>query len=364
MRSNVFQVLVSNANTAVLTTGDVDDLANNQLGFFDADTNQAFNPSTVTVLPKSFYIAINNGGLITYSAGQEIQTKLIHEVTRQLFSEGVSETYSVTVPGELACETDFAIKIELFSQVIRQRIGTIGYSETFAGRTQKCVDCDSDCPTTGNGYVVKQILSSMVQSNLGLTVTYSGTVLTPQNLEATLATIDDENATDLTFTIALPVYEPTPSSTVNNTYKGQRVVTGLVTLLDGFTDYLLGTVTKTVSAQASSGSGYDLKQKEYFAGGWNGRPGPYRVLQTTNLALPGFIYNAVDASEYDIFHIQYDHFSLSGWGEYLNNLQTIIAVPTGGTLSTAVTTQLEALADKANAKFIDTAPVEEEDETP
>lgn len=357
MRSNVFQVLVANANTAILTTGTVDSLANNQIGFFNADTNQAFQPSTATELPKEFYIAINNNGVITYSAGQDIQSKRILEVTRQLFQAGVSETYTVTVPGALPCETDFALKVELFSQVIRQRIGTVQFTETFSARSQYCTDCDSDCPTTGNGSVVKQLLNSLVKSNLGLTISYGGSVVTEQTLPTVLAGISDTNATPLTITIALPVYKTTPSSTVNNTYKGQRVVTGLITLLDGFSDYVLGTVAKTVTAKASSGLGYDIKQKEYFAGGWNGRPGPYRVLETTNLAMPGFLYNAIDTSQYDEFHLQYDTFSKSGWGEYLNDLATTIAVPQGGALSTALTAELEAVAELSNAKFIDTFPV-------
>lgn len=357
MRSNVFQVLVANAETTILAAGGtVDSLANNQLGFFNADTNLSFLPAAGD-LPRAFYIAINNGGVITYSAGQEIQSKYIYEVTKAVFSEGVSETYQITIPGELPCETDFAVKIELFSQVIRQRIGTVQFTETFSGRTQLCTDCTDDCPTTGNGVVAKAIISSMVQSNLDLTVTVGGVVLTEQNLETELAKITDANATDIVITVALPTYDTTPSSSVNNTYKGQRVVTGNVSLIDGFSGYALGTVTKTVDAVASSGLGYDIKQKEYFAGGWNGRPGPYRVLQTTNLAMGGFVYNAVDANEYDVFSLTYDQFSTSGWLEYLNNLQTTIAVLTGGALSTALTTQLTAVATKSNGIFIDTVTV-------
>lgn len=361
-RSNVFQVLVANAETTVLATGTVDDLVNNQLGFFNADTNQAFLPGGAGDLPRAFYIAINNNGVLTFSAGQEIQSRYIYEVTKAVFAEGNSETYTITIPGELPCETDFAVKIELFSQVIRQRIGTVQFTETFSGRTQICTDCTDDCPTTGNGVVAKQIISSMVQSNLDLTVTVGGVVVTPQNLETELAKITDANATAIVITVALPQYDTTPSSSVNNTYKGQRLVTGNITMIDGFSDYALGTVTKTVEAVAGSGSGYDLKQKEYFAGGWNGRPGVYRALTTTGLAAPGFLYNAVDGNEYDIFHLQYDQFSTAGWGEYLNNLQTTIAVLTGGALSTSLTTQLQAVATKSNAIFIDT--VEVEDPTP
>lgn len=356
MRSNVFQVLVANAETTILAAGGtVDSLTNNQLGFFNADTNLSFLPAAAGDLPRAFYIAINNGGKITYSAGQEIQSKYIYEVTRAVFSAGVSETYTVTIPGELPCDTDFAVKIELFSQVIRQRIGTVQFTETFSGRSQSCTDCTEDCPTTGNGVVAKAIIASMVQSNLGLSVTVGGTLLTPQNLATQLALITDANATDIVITVALPVYPVTPSSTVNNTYKGQRVVTGLISLLDGFSSYALGAVTKTVTAKASSGLGYDIKQKEYFAGGWNGRPGPYRVLQTTNLALPGFVYNAVDTNQYDVYSLTYDQFSTSGWLEYLNNLQTTIAVLQGGALSTALATQLTAVATKSNGVYINTA---------
>lgn len=357
MRSNVFQVLVSNATTSLLATGTVDNLVTNQLGFFDADTNQAFTPSSVTTFPRAFYLAVNNGGALTFSAGQEIQSKYVYKATKAAFAVGNSETYTVTIPGTLPCDTDFAIKLELFSQVIRQRIGTNTFTETYAGRTQKCTDCEDECPTTGNGVVAKSIISSLVQGNLGAIVTVGGVVLTVQNLEVELAKITDANATAITITIKLPEFETTPSSTVNNTYKAQRLATGIISLLDGFSDYALGTVTKTVAAKPSSGLGYDIKQKEYFAGGWNGRPGPYRVLQTTNLASNGIVFNAIDASQYDVYNLEYDHFSTSGWGEYLNNLLTTIAVPTGTALSTALTTQLQAVATKTNGKFIDTITI-------
>ena len=101
------------------------------------------------------------------------------------------------------------------------------------------------------------------------------------------------------------------------------------------------------------GAGYDIAQKEYHAGGWNGRPGPYRASSAVGLALPGFKYFADKSANYDQFNVVYDQYSTAGWGEYLSNLLTVIAVPTASTTTrAALVTMLNAMAAKAGTSAI------------
>lgn len=88
-----------------------------------------------------------------------------------------------------------------------------------------------------------------------------------------------------------------------------------------------GTVTTIQDLQYEDGNGNNLAYDEYMAGGWNGKPGPYRTRAITGLEKPGFSSTIVKTSNYNQVVLTYNQFSVAGWGEHLNNLQTIIAIP-------------------------------------
>lgn len=132
---------------------------------------------------------------------------------------------------------------------------------------------------------------------------------------------------------------------VNANYNKVRSTDIQVSLLDGFT--CNGTVTVIQEARQSEGVGSDLAQLEYFAGGWNGRPGPYRVSPTTSLA-KGMTSYIVNATLYQQIDLTYDQFSVGGWLEYFNNLRTIIAIPC---TDTTTTTGLVAILDLIFTQF-------------
>lgn len=117
-----------------------------------------------------------------------------------------------------------------------------------------------------------------------------------------------------------------PFSTVNVKYYNPRGTNIIVSLTEGL-GICNGTVTTVTELQYSEGKGYDIEHLEYIAGGWNGKPGPYRLSPSTGLAREGFEYYAVRATNYNVVTLEYDQFSVGGWLEYLNNLRTIIAIP-------------------------------------
>jgi len=112
---------------------------------------------------------------------------------------------------------------------------------------------------------------------------------------------------------------------INLKYYKMRSTNMIVSLVEGFT--CNGTTTTIQELQYSDGNGYDLKQEEYVDGGWNGKPGPYRQSSVTGLARQGFQYYINPTANYNVFVLAYDQFSVGGWLEYLNNLETVLAIP-------------------------------------
>lgn len=114
---------------------------------------------------------------------------------------------------------------------------------------------------------------------------------------------------------------------INLGYEKLRATHVIVNLIEGFS--CNGTALSIQTLRYAEGKGYDLKQDEYMDGGWNGKPGPYRVSETTGLARAGISYLISEAVNYNQFVLSYDQQSVGGWLEYLNNLETVIAIPCG-----------------------------------
>jgi hypothetical protein len=128
----------------------------------------------------------------------------------------------------------------------------------------------------------------------------------------------------------------------------------IVTPVEGFA--CNGTVTEVTLLQYNEGNGYDLKQEEYVAGGWNGKPGPYRQSDITGLARQGFESFVNVGSNYNIIALAYDQESVGGWLEYKNNLETTIAIPCADTTTlTGLVTMLDAIFTQSQPMSNDVA---------
>ena len=114
---------------------------------------------------------------------------------------------------------------------------------------------------------------------------------------------------------------------INTLYLKPRETVMIVSLTSGFD--CGGTVEVIQDVAYEQGSGYDVRQREYKAGGWNGKPGPYRVSELNGVASNGFKYFSDTDTKYNRVNLTYDQFSIGGWQEYLNNLATEIYFPVG-----------------------------------
>ena len=106
-----------------------------------------------------------------------------------------------------------------------------------------------------------------------------------------------------------------------------------------------GKINTIQDMKFEDGNGANLALDEYVAGGWNGKPGPYRTNSVTGFAKSSITSNVSVSGTYNVINIDYDQFSVGGWLEYFNNLRTIIAVPC------ADSTTLNGLATMLSAVF-------------
>lgn len=332
--NKVFQVLVSKGNQAPLAKDKtLDDLAVGQLGIFDHDTNISIDGTKPV---RNFYIAMGidstGGGTkdeVAFSAGQMIQKENIRDYNFRPHTAGQEQIFEIT-GYEADCETDYAVKFEFRNMEIYRRQGYNQFMKTFAVRTG-CCSCESTCPS-GSVVELTKLLFHAINMN-------SDGMFTVQAIEAAggavIADIDayaaDPANKDKKPGLRITVHglKVNDFCNINMHYFNPRQTIIIPSLTDGFK--CTGKIETTQQAVAEEGNGYDIKQKEYNAGGFNGRPGPYRVYTVTGLPQDGFQYHAVAGQKYDQIHLVYDQFSTSGWGEYLNNLMTNIAIPEADT---------------------------------
>lgn len=388
--NDVFQVLVTKGNQAVLAAGNtVSDLAVGQIGLFDANTHL----SVTATAPREFYFALGvnrSGGStledIKESAGQLIQRKGIFNHSFKPHSAG--QPMIVNVQNYKAeCETDYAVKIEFRNSRIYRVQGFNQFSKTYAVRTS-CCDCASGCGSGDaneltnllvaeinldvDGLVIAQAVARQTLTALthGTSVDYAaGDVMTEADVAALIAfnalqTDDaDKVYSDVQLTsVPLRVRQ---FCDINLGFHKFVETIMVVSLVDGFT--CTGEVVTIQELAFEEGTGKNIRQKEYHASAWNGS-GPYVASDLLGVSMNNVIYDADIAGTYDQFILEYNQTSESGWLEYSNPLSTIFAVPEADTTTRASLATLldvvtnsggfEALADDAAAADDDNTVVE------
>ncbi len=213
-----------------------------------------------------------------------------------------------------------------------------------ATKVAATIDADDDLTATATGAVVT--INGLPKPTPAITVTgVTSTIVAPAVLSNTTGATGIKVTTN---PVAINQY-----CDINTKYYNPRQTLIIASAIgESCPSFSIGVLQEAVDEQ---GAGYDIAQKEYHAGGWNGRPGPYRASSAVGLALPGFKYFADKSANYDQFNVVYDQYSTAGWGEYLSNLLTVIAVPTASTTTrAALVTMLNAMAVKAGNSAIKT----------
>lgn len=349
--NDVFQVLVTKGNQAVLGAGSkVTNLQPGQIGVFNFDTNLSIDGTEPT---RNFYLAVGidkDGDGVTddvaKSRGSHIQGKNIAFYSFRPHTPG--KPMKVVLKDYVAdCETEYGIKLELRNQEIYRSQGYNQFTKTYSIKTSCCGGCEPTCPSGDANEITKLLFinisndpTGLVKANILPRGSVAAAGVTPDaNGHLTLAQVDTimtYNATqtdpdDYVFTnleIETVTQKINNFCQVNLKHFYPRETVAIVTKVEGFK--CNGTVEVTQQVAFEEGSGYDIKQLEYEALGWD--VSPYR-LSTLNGVADERSYNTVTTEKYDQIALTYDQFSIGAWLEYLNNEATLIAIPATNTIT-------------------------------
>ena len=336
--NDVFQVLVTKGNQAVLAAGnEVTDLLPGQAGVFSFESNLSIDG---TVPTRNFYVAVGldeDGDGVTdnirKSAGSHIQTRNIAFYSYRPFEAGRPMILEFK-DFKTKCGEQYGIAIEFRNQQIYRTQGYVQFKVNYVVEGICCDGCSTGCESGDDNLVAKKLVDAINNDPRGFVKaemfnTTTDAVVTDYDafVAANLAVNTDG---DLTNDVKLGVRLTSIPQKINKymgidtKYFHMRETFLVPSKLIGFE--CNGEFSVKQTAKVTQGLGYDIQYLEYLAGGWNGNPGPYRTYKVNGLAKP-ITYVAETNTQYGILALTYDQFSVGGWLEYLNNEASIIAIP-------------------------------------
>lgn len=371
--NDVCAVLVTQGNQPLAPTGTkLVALAPNQLGYFDANTGLAVDP-TGSVIPRQSYFAvgIDSTGIgttneLVKSAGSHIQSKNIRYASYKPY---VAPAPMIIKLGDFTSQfdTEYGLKLEFRNQEIYRTIGYNQYTKTYVVKTECAKNCESGCDEADSNQITRDLIinitndtdnliigeaiarDAIVAATVGTSVNYAiGEVISTEDLDAIIAfnaTQDDTAdylATDLQITTK-PL-QVADFCSVNLKYYNPRQTIVIPSKIGAFT--CNGTVETTQEAVFEEGAGIDVKQLEYYAKGF--KESPYRVSELIGVA-DNKVFTAQAATKYDCFTLAYEQQSNGGWLEYIHSESTTFAIPTADVVTvTALKTLIAAIAESSD----------------
>ena len=358
--NDVFQVLVTKGNQAVLAAGNkVTDLLPGQAGVFSFESNLSIDG---TVPTRNFYVAVGldeDGDGVTdnirKSAGSHIQTRNIAFYSYRPFEAGRPMILEFK-DFKTKCGEQYGIAIEFRNQQIYRTQGYVQFKVNYVVEGICCDGCSTGCESGDDNLVAKKLVDAINNDPRGFVKaemfnTTTNAVVTDYDafVAANLAVNTDSNlANDVKLGIRLTSIPQKINKYmgIDTKYFHMRETFLVPSKLIGFE--CNGEFSVKQTAKVTQGLGYDIQYLEYLAGGWNGNPGPYRTYRVNGLAKP-ITYVAETNTQYGILALTYDQFSIGGWLEYLNNEATVIAIPqTDSVTRTSLLGVIDKLAKLSN----------------
>ena len=344
--NDVFQVLVTKGNQAVLAAGnEVTDLLPGQAGVFSFESNLSIDG---TVPTRNFYVAVGldeDGDGVTdnirKSAGSHIQTRNIAFYSYRPFEAGRPMILEFK-DFKTKCGEQYGIAIEFRNQQIYRTQGYVQFKVNYVVEGICCDGCSTGCESGDDNLVAKKLVDAINNDPRGFVKaemfnTTTNAVVTDYDafVTANLAVNTDSNlANDVKLGIRITSIPQKINKYmgIDTKYFHMRETFLVPSKLIGFE--CNGEFSVKQTAKVTQGLGYDIQYLEYLAGGWNGNPGPYRTYKVNGLAKP-ITYVAETNTQYGILALTYDQFSIGGWLEYLNNEASIIAIPQADSVTRA-----------------------------
>ena len=344
--NDVFQVLVTKGNQAVLAAGnEVTDLLPGQAGVFSFESNLSIDG---TVPTRNFYVAVGldeDGDGVTdnirKSAGSHIQTRNIAFYSYRPFEAGRPMILEFK-DFKTKCGEQYGIAIEFRNQQIYRTQGYVQFKVNYVVEGICCDGCSTGCESGDDNLVAKKLVDAINNDPRGFVKaemfnTTTNAVVTDYDAFVT-ANLAVNTDADLTNDVKLGIRITSIPQKINKymgidtKYFHMRETFLVPSKLIGFE--CNGKFSVKQTAKVTQGLGYDIQYLEYLAGGWNGNPGPYRTYRVNGLAKP-ITYVAETNKQYGILALTYDQFSVGGWLEYLNNEASIIAIPQADSVTRA-----------------------------
>jgi hypothetical protein len=312
--TDVFQVLVVTDVAPAATGSTLAALTEGKIGAFSYETNLALNPAAKAT--EDFYLAVKVKDLegvddIVKSTGTHIQIKNIVTNTNKVYAAPVDMVTENKLK-VITCGDEIGVKIEVRNQEAYRLNGYNQVVKTYLVPTSECTDCDSECSDVNCAAVLTSLVDLINADPDGV-------------VTATQSAPTDCDGTTLDGKLILTVKGNTLKDfcTVNLGYFFPHQTQIIVTPLEGF-----DATTIATAMVYEDGAGYDVKQLEYVAGGWNGKPGPYRIYND-GFPQAGFQYFAQIGTNYDVMHLSYDQVSISGFRSDFSMERTVVAAETG-----------------------------------
>ena len=345
---------VSNCTALAAKGAALESLTVGQLGVFDALTNKAVDDTDIADAKEIFFalgVDTNNDGVVDdfrFSAGQNIQKGTVLPLTTKDYNAGTPMQVDVT--GYRAeCDTEYGIRVEFRNSQISRIQGFNQFSKAYMVTTPCCNPCDTAGCNSVDASVLTMLFVNAINSDVANLVTaapiarqaltiathgtsadYSaGDVMTEADVDAIIAfnltaTPGDEVYADLTL-VSVPL-SIGDWCQVNLGYHKLLETTLVVSLIAGFN--CSGASTINTYPTFAEGTGANVMQKEYHASGWAGS-GPYKLSEVTGTAKGNILYLTNKATNYDQTIVTSNFHSDSGWKEYSNPIETVVAFPTG-----------------------------------
>ena len=344
--NDVFQVLVTKGNQAVLAAGnEVTDLLPGQAGVFSFESNLSIDG---TVPTRNFYVAVGldeDGDGVTdnirKSAGSHIQTRNIAFYSYRPFEAGRPMILEFK-DFKTSCGEQYGIAIEFRNQQIYRTQGYVQFKVNYVVEGICCDGCSTGCESGDDNLVAKKLVDAINNDPRGFVKaemfnTTTDAVVTDYDAFVTAnATVnsdtDPNNDVKLGIRLTSVPQKINKYMGIDTKYFHMRETFLVPSKLIGFE--CNGEFSVKQTAKVTQGLGYDIQYLEYLAGGWNGNPGPYRTYKVNGLAKP-ITYVAETNTQYGILALTYDQFSVGGWLEYLNNEASIIAIPQADSVTRA-----------------------------
>lgn len=359
VNNDVYQVLVANDDSTPVIDNrgsgsptTIENL-NEQIGIYDDE-----------VFPNRFYFAAKNGEDLTFSPQFNIDPTKIKAMSAMAYRAGQDQISYLSgfnpevTEGEIELGKilqTYGMKISVENKKIMKLLGIGAYTKSvFSDKV--CFDMTQSVFTGKSGTALVEAYQMYKKYAVLLSLYYAinrneddyfeayfvkGTptaASTPEDLEAlvspaTFEGIVNKMATDeiadsndeYFLVIKSKPLNKAHFSQINMHYYKDRFTSLEISLIEGF---CCGAEIVTVQKAASSvGEGYDVMYREYRAGGWNGRPGPYRTYAVTGLAKDEIVYHALQNGQYDLYSITYEIERIAGWLDHRSWVTVEIAVP-------------------------------------